>query len=247
MVGQDEAVEAVADRICLSRARLNDPGRPLGSFLFAGPTGVGKTQCARALADYLYGSSERMVRFDMNEFVTHYSAARLVGTFSSPEGLLTSAVRQQPFSVVLLDEIEKAHPDVFDLLLQVLGEGRLTDALGNTVDFGNTFVIMTSNLGSTEASGIAGFGENKPRVGAYLQAVERFFRPEFVNRLDKIIPFDPLTEDQIHDITRRLIESVAQREGFLTPPLHHAPAPACGRFNRQTWLRPQVGRARCAA
>lgn len=214
IVGQDAAVEAVADRICLSRARLNDPGRPLGSFLFAGPTGVGKTQCARALADYLYGSSEKMVRFDMNEFVTHYSAARLVGTFSSPEGLLTSAVRQQPFSVVLLDEIEKAHPDVFDLLLQVLGEGRLTDALGNTVDFGNTFVIMTSNLGSSEAAGIAGFGEDKPRVGAYLKAVERFFRPEFVNRLDKIIPFAPLDAEQIHAITRRLIEAVSEREGF---------------------------------
>ena len=214
IVGQDAAVDAVADRICLSRARLNDPERPLGSFLFAGPTGVGKTQCARALANYLYGSPERMVRFDMNEFVTHYAAARLVGTFSSPEGLLTSAVRQQPFSVVLLDEIEKAHPDVFDLLLQVLGEGRLTDSLGNTVDFGNTFVIMTSNLGSSEASGIAGFGSNKPRMGAYLQAVEKFFRPEFVNRLDKIIPFNPLDDEQIHAITRRLIEAVSQREGF---------------------------------
>ena len=214
IVGQDAAVDAVADRICLARARLNDPGRPLGSFLFAGPTGVGKTQCARALAAYLYGSEDRMVRFDMNEFVSYNAAAQLVGTFRSPEGLLTSAVRRQPFSVVLLDEIEKAHPDVFDLLLQVLGEGRLTDANGNTVDFGNTFVVMTSNLGSTEASGMAGFGSGGVSTGAYVRAIERFFRPEFVNRLDKIIPFLQLDEEQIHAITRRLIEGVSQREGF---------------------------------
>lgn len=214
IVGQNEAVAAIADRIYLSRARLNDPSRPLGSFLFAGPTGVGKTQCARALASYLYGDEDRMVRFDMNEFISHHAAAQLVGTFRSPEGLLTSAVRRQPFSVVLLDEIEKAHPDVFDLLLQVLGEGRLTDANGNTVDFTNTFVILTSNLGSSDAAGVSGFGESSPREGAYMQAVERFFRPEFVNRLDRIIPFRPLNEEQIHKITTRLIEAVSLREGF---------------------------------
>ena len=214
LVGQNAAVDAVADRICLARARLNDPSRPLGSFLLAGPTGVGKTQCARALADYLYGAPDRMVRFDMNEFVSYDAAARLVGTFASPEGLLTSAVRRQPFSVVLLDEIEKAHPDVFDLLLQVLGEGRLTDALGHTVDFGNTFVIMTSNLGSRTSSGSPGFGTNRAQSGAFMKAVENFFRPEFVNRLDQIIPFEPLKRDEIQRISRRLIENVSQREGF---------------------------------
>src|SRR5262249_42203018 len=135
VIGQDAALQAAADVVCTAKARLNDPGRPLASFLFLGPTGVGKTQCAKSLAAYLFGDAERILRFDMNEFVSPSATARLVGTFHQPEGLLTSAVRRQPFAVVLLDEIEKAHPDVFDLLLQVMGEGRLTDALGRTVDF----------------------------------------------------------------------------------------------------------------
>jgi hypothetical protein len=148
VIGQQAALEEMADVVCLAKARLNDPGRPLGSLLFLGPTGVGKTQCAKALARYLFGDSARLLRFDMNEFISPYAVARLLGTFDQPEGILTSAIRRQPFAVVLFDEIEKAHPDVFDMLLQVLGEGRLTDALGRTADFRNAVVILTSNLGA---------------------------------------------------------------------------------------------------
>src|SRR5690606_15024530 len=152
-VGQERAVSAVADIVTLAKARLNDPGRPLGSLLFLGPTGVGKTECAKALAHYFYSDAERLLRFDMNDFLDAYAVSRLVGTFDEPEGLLTSAVRRQPFSLILLDEIEKAHPAAFDVLLQVLGEGRLSDALGRTADFTNCIIIMTSNLGAREAQG----------------------------------------------------------------------------------------------
>src|SRR5262249_45537500 len=186
------------DVLAIAKARLNDPDRPLASFLFLGPTGVGKTQCARAVARYLFKDADHLVRFDMNEFPQPGSAARLAGTFDNPEGLLTAAVRRRPFAVVLLDEIEKAHPEVLDLLLQVLGEGRLTDALGRTVDFTNTLIVMTSNLGVREAQAGMGFrpGEHHDPE-AYERAAQRFFRPEFFNRLDRVVPFDRLGREEV--------------------------------------------------
>ena len=174
--GQDEAVDAMADAVSIAKARLNDPGRPLASFLFLGPTGVGKTECAKALCEYLFGDVKRLLRFDMNEYLDPASPSRLIGTFSNPEGLLTAAIRRQPFSVILLDEIEKAHPGVFDLLLQVLGEGRLTDSLGRTADFGNAIIIMTSNLGARSAQSSFGLrvAEQSARQ-SYIDAAEQFF------------------------------------------------------------------------
>lgn len=215
IIGQHAAVEAFADAISVAKARLNDPGKPLSVFLFLGPTGVGKTQCAKALAEYLFGSSERMVRFDLNEFVNEDAVSRLAGTVWNPEGLLTSAVRRQPFSVLLLDEIEKAHPSVFDLLLQVLGEGRLSDARGRTVDFTNTIVIMTSNLGVQEAYSTLGLKRaDKADPSVYVRAAERFFRPEYFNRIDRILPFERLTRAEIGRIAKLLIEDVFKREGL---------------------------------
>ena len=216
VIGQRQAIDAVADVLSIAKAQLNDPRRPLGSLLFIGPTGVGKTQLAKTLAAYLFGDAERLLRFDMNEFVAPGAAARLVGTFADPEGLLTSVVRRQPFCAVLLDEIEKAHPDVLDLLLQVMGEGRLTDALGRTTDFGNAIVILTSNLGTRAADAAIGF-----RSGAssdaphYLRAAERFFRPEFFNRLDRVVPFDRLSRDEVRQIAELAIHGVFQREGLV--------------------------------
>jgi ATP-dependent Clp protease ATP-binding subunit ClpA len=215
VVGQRAAVEAAADVVAIGKARLNDPERPLASFLFLGPTGVGKTQTAKALAEYLFGDAERLLRFDMNEFVAPGAAARLVGTFANPEGTLTAAVRRQAFAVVLLDEIEKAHPEVFDLLLQVLGEGRLSDALGRTVDFTGAIVILTSNLGVREAAGGIGLQPGDGRAAqVYVRAAERFFRPEFFNRLDRVVPFERIGRADMGRIARLLIQGVLQREGL---------------------------------
>ncbi len=216
VIGQPEAVAAMADVASIAKARLNDPGRPLISFLFLGPTGVGKTQCARALCAYLFGEERRLLRYDMNEYVEPGAASRLVGDFRRPEGLLTSAVRQAPFSVVLLDEIEKAHPEVFDLLLQLLDDGRLTDALGRTADFTNTMIILTSNLGARRAGRHIGF-QDRPddRGGRYIKAAEEFFRPEFFNRLDRIIPFRPLGKTEVETICGALLEEIFTREGLI--------------------------------
>ncbi len=214
VIGQTDAVEALADVVSVAKARLNDPDRPLAAFLFLGPTGVGKTECAKAIARTLFSDSDRLLRFDLNEFNQPGSAARLVGTFTQPEGLLTSAIRRQPFAVVLLDEIEKADPEVFDLLLQLLGEGRLTDSLGRTADFTSAIVIMTSNLGVREAEGNLGFVPEADRSHAYTRAAERFFRPEFFNRLDRVIPFRKLARDEMAKIARRLVTEVLSREGF---------------------------------
>ena len=215
VIGQDAALQAAADVVAIAKARLNDPDRPLASFLFLGPTGVGKTQCAKALAAFLFGDADKVLRFDMNEYVSTESAARLVGTFYQPEGLLTSAVQRRPFAVVLLDEIEKAHPDVFDLLLQVLGEGRLTDSLGRTVDFTNTIIILTSNLGVRAAEGGLGFrGDGAQDDTVFVQAAEKFFRPEFFNRLDRVVPFGRLSREEVGKIARLLIQGVFQREGL---------------------------------
>jgi ATP-dependent Clp protease ATP-binding subunit ClpA len=216
VIGQRPAVDAMADAVLVAKARLNDAGRPLASFPFLGPTGVGKTQAAKALAACLYGDAGRLVRFDMNEYVDATSPARLIGTFAQPEGLLTSAVRRQPFCVLLLDEIEKAHPAVFDLLLQVLGEGRLTDALGRTADFTNAIIVLTSNLGVRDAAGAA-FGLRPgvvDRGAAFVDAAERFFRPEFFNRLDRVIPFHPLSREEIAAIALKLIRNVFDRDGL---------------------------------
>ncbi|HVK09712.1 MAG TPA: AAA family ATPase [Gemmataceae bacterium] len=215
VIGQDEAVEAAADVIAVAKARLNDPDRPLAAFLFLGPTGVGKTETAKAVARYLFGDADRLVRFDMNEYVNPGAAARLVGTFDQPEGLLTAAIRRQPFAVVLLDEIEKADPEVFDLLLQVLGEGRLTDALGRTADFTNALIILTSNLGVRESEARVGFADGGAAAAAsYVRAAERFFRPEFFNRLDRVLPFRRLSREHTRTIAARLVDDVLNREGF---------------------------------
>lgn len=215
VIGQKQAIEAAADVISIAKSRLNDTSRPLASFLFLGSTGVGKTEAAKQIAAYLYGSEEKLLRFDMNEFVAPFDVARLVGTFEQPEGLLTSAIRRQPFSVVLLDEIEKAHPDVFNLLLQVMGDGRLTDAHGRTADFSNAIIILTSNLGSREANVKLGFREtNETNASIYKQAAEKFFRPEFFNRLDRIIPFERLSREDVEQIARIQLQKVFAREGF---------------------------------
>jgi ATP-dependent Clp protease ATP-binding subunit ClpB len=205
VVGQDEAVKAVADAIRRSRAGLSDPNRPNGSFLFLGPTGVGKTELTKALAEFLFDTEEAMVRIDMSEFMEKHSVARMIGAppgYVGYEegGYLTEAVRRRPYSVILLDEIEKAHPDVFNVLLQVLDDGRLTDGQGRTVDFRNTVIIMTSNLGSQVIQEMAGERNYERMKAAVLEIVGGHFRPEFVNRIDEIVVFHPLGRGEIRRI-----------------------------------------------
>jgi ATP-dependent Clp protease ATP-binding subunit ClpC len=216
LVGQPEAVEALADTIHLIKANLADRGRPLASFLFIGPTGVGKTQAAKVLCKYLMGDEAQLLRFDMNEYLDPGALQRLVGDEYRPEGQLTGAVRFRPFSILLLDEIEKAHPSVRDLLLQVLDDGRLTDSLGRTVDFTNTIIVMTSNVGAREAGTHLGFPE-KTSEGrqVYRRAMETAFRPEFINRIGKVVVFQPLQLPHILDIARLQIYELLQRDGFV--------------------------------
>ena len=213
VVGQQEAVRTVADAIRRSRAGLADPNRPNGSFLFLGPTGVGKTELCKALAEFLFDTEEAMVRIDMSEFMEKHSVARLIGAppgYVGYEegGYLTEAVRRRPYSVILLDEIEKAHPDVFNVLLQVLDDGRLTDGQGRTVDFRNSVVIMTSNLGSQVIQELAGEANYERMKAAVLEIVGQHFRPEFINRVDDIVVFHPLGKEHI----RRIVEIQA---GYL--------------------------------
>jgi ATP-dependent Clp protease ATP-binding subunit ClpB len=205
VVGQAEAVEAVANAVRRSRAGLSDPNRPNGSFLFLGPTGVGKTELCKALANFLFDTEEAMVRIDMSEFMEKHSVARLVGAppgYVGYEegGYLTEAVRRKPYSVVLLDEVEKAHPDVFNILLQVLDDGRLTDGQGRTVDFRNTVVVMTSNLGSDLIQKLAGDNDYEAMKAAVMEVVGNHFRPEFINRVDETVVFHPLAKDQLKGI-----------------------------------------------
>ncbi|MBL9168877.1 MAG: ATP-dependent Clp protease ATP-binding subunit [Verrucomicrobiales bacterium] len=218
VVGQDNALEAFADILVTLKARLNDPRRPLGTLLLLGPTGVGKTQAANALAELLFGGKERLLRFDMNEYVDASSVLRLTGSPMEPEGLLTSAVRRQPFSVVLFDEIEKASPELFDLLLAVLDEGRLTDSLGRVTDFTQTVILMTSNLGARESRARLGFGVGSAGSAAddtaYISAAEKFFRPEFFNRLDRVVPFRTLDATHLERICGLLIGNLLTRDGL---------------------------------
>jgi len=207
VVGQDEAVRAVSDAIRRARAGLSDPNRPYGSFLFLGPTGVGKTELCKALAEFMFDTQEAMVRIDMSEFMEKHSVARLIGAppgYVGYEegGYLTEAVRRRPYSVILLDEVEKAHPDVFNVLLQVLDDGRLTDGQGRTVDFRNTVIVMTSNLGSQLIQENAGDTEADylQMKAAVLGVVQAHFRPEFINRLDELVVFRPLEKKQIRKI-----------------------------------------------
>ncbi|MDP1696745.1 MAG: ATP-dependent chaperone ClpB [Xanthomonadaceae bacterium] len=219
VIGQDEAVKAVSDAIRRSRAGLSDPNRPNGSFLFLGPTGVGKTELCKALAGFLFDTEEAMVRIDMSEFMEKHSVARLIGAppgYVGYEegGYLTEAVRRRPYSVLLLDEVEKAHPDVFNVLLQVLDDGRLTDGQGRTVDFRNTVIVMTSNLGSNLIQELS--GDDSPEAytqikASVMGAVQGHFRPEFINRLDEIVVFHPLAKDQIRAIAAIQIQHLQKR------------------------------------
>ncbi len=220
VVGQGEAVKAVSDAIRRSRAGLSDPNRPNGSFLFLGPTGVGKTELCKALAEFLFDSVDAMVRIDMSEFMEKHSVARLIGAppgYVGYEegGYLTEAVRRRPYSVLLLDEVEKAHPDVFNVLLQVLDDGRLTDGQGRTVDFRNTIIVMTSNLGSQMIQELAGDSEEDymKMKAAVMGVVQAHFRPEFINRLDELVVFHPLGKAQIREIARIQTAYLAKRLG----------------------------------
>ncbi|WP_263140347.1 ATP-dependent chaperone ClpB [Pseudomonas sp. RIT-PI-AD] len=219
VIGQDEAVVAVANAVRRSRAGLADPNRPSGSFLFLGPTGVGKTELCKALAEFLFDTEDAMVRIDMSEFMEKHSVARLIGAppgYVGYEegGYLTEAVRRKPYSVLLLDEVEKAHPDVFNILLQVLEDGRLTDSHGRTVDFRNTVIVMTSNLGSAQIQELV--GDREAQRAAVMDAVSNHFRPEFVNRIDEVVVFEPLAREQIAGIAeiqlQRLRKRLAERE-----------------------------------
>lgn len=218
IIGQPQATQLLTNLVAVIKASLNDPERPLGSFLFMGPTGVGKTESALTLASWLFGDKDRLIRLDMSEYGYYGAAARLVGG-SRGEGELTRRVREQPFSIILLDEIEKADPEVFDVLLQVLGEGRLTDGTGRTVRFEHTIVIMTSNLGAGRERTIGlrqrGQGEDAGAIDAhYREAARAYFKPELLNRIDFLVPFRDLGESDVRTIARLMLDAALQREGF---------------------------------
>ena len=217
LIGQKQAVAVISDAVRRSRAGLSDPNRPTGSFLFLGPTGVGKTELAKSLADFLFDDERSMVRIDMSEYSEKHAVSRLVGAPPGyvgydEGGQLTEAVRRRPYSVVLLDEVEKAHPEVFDILLQVLDDGRLTDGQGRTVDFRNVILVMTSNLGSQFL--VDQTMESEAQKKAVMDVVEASFKPEFLNRLDEVVMFDPLSLDdlskivdlQVHQLDERLAD-----------------------------------------
>ena len=225
VVGQEESVVAVSNAVRRSRAGLSDPNRPNGSFLFLGPTGVGKTELCKALASFLFDTEEAMVRIDMSEFMEKHSVARLIGAppgYVGYEegGYLTEAVRRKPYSVLLLDEVEKAHPDVFNILLQVLEDGRLTDGQGRTVDFRNTIVVMTSNLGSDLIQNFSDDDDYQLMRNAVMEAVGTHFRPEVINRIDEVVVFHSLKKNQVAGIAKiqlqRLQSRLAERDLSLT-------------------------------
>jgi len=216
LIGQEKAVACLTSVIHTIKAKLNAPDKPLGSFLFIGPTGVGKTEAAKTICRYLLGDTKKLMRFDMNEYIDESALTRLIGDYYNPEGQLTGKVRYNPFGIVLFDEIEKAHPKIHDLLLQVLDDGRLTDALGRTVDFSNTIIIMTSNVGASDIDSQVGFDTNTTNDEAiYLKAVENFFRPEFINRIDQTVIFNALELDHILAIAKLQIKNLLSRDGFV--------------------------------
>jgi ATP-dependent Clp protease ATP-binding subunit ClpB len=213
VIGQDEAVSAVANAIRRNKTGLSDQNRPLGSFLFAGPTGVGKTELAKVLADFLFDDEKALARIDMSEYMEKFSVSRLIGAPPGyvgydQGGQLTEIVRRRPYSVILFDEIEKAHPDVFNILLQLLDDGRLTDGQGRVVDFRNTIIIMTSNLGSSEILGNENFSDAKAKV---LDIIRHSFKPEFINRIDEIIVFNRLDRNAIGKIVELQMKQLAYR------------------------------------
>ena len=215
VIGQDEAVIAVSDAVIRARSGLKDPNRPIGSFIFLGPTGVGKTELARALAEFLFDSEAAMIRIDMSEYMEKHTVSRLVGAPPGYVGFdeggqLTEAVRRRPYSVILFDEIEKAHADVFNVLLQLLDDGRLTDGHGRTVDFRNTVVIMTSNIASQIILGFKGQDYEKMKSQA-LEVLRQSFRPEFLNRVDEVVVFHPLTRDELRQIVDVQLVRLRQR------------------------------------
>ena len=229
VIGQEEAIRAVSDAVRRSRAGLQDPKRPIASFIFIGTTGVGKTELAKALADYLFNDENMMTRIDMSEYQEKFSVSRLVGAPPGyvgydEGGQLTEAVRRKPYSVILFDEIEKAHPDVFNILLQVLDDGRLTDNKGRTVNFKNTIIIMTSNLGSNlirekmeEAHGVLSNNEQEELNHQIMDMLKKTIRPEFLNRIDDTIMFLPLSKPQIREVVRLQMNSVSKmlaQQGF---------------------------------
>jgi ATP-dependent Clp protease ATP-binding subunit ClpC len=225
VIGQEAAIEALADAIRRARAGLKDPRRPIGSFIFLGPTGVGKTELAKALAEFLFDDEDAMVRLDMSEYQERHTVSRLIGAPPGYVGYdegggLTEAVRRRPYRVILFDEIEKAHPDVFNTLLQILEDGRLTDGQGRTVDFRNTVIIMTSNLGTGEKGRTVGLqlgkrtesgAEREKLEENVLRALREHFRPEFLNRIDEVIVFEPLTEPELAQIVDLMLSEVRER------------------------------------
>jgi len=216
VVGQNEAVTAVANAIRRSRAGLSDPDQPYGSFLFLGPTGVGKTELSKALAEFLFDTEESLIRIDMSEFMEKHSVARLIGAPPGyvgydEGGYLTEAVRRRPYAVILMDEVEKAHPEVFNVLLQVLDDGRLTDGQGRTVDFRNTVIIMTSNLGSEQIQELTSDGLQTQIQDTVMQIVGSYFKPEFLNRIDEKVVFQPLRREQLRSIVEIQLQHLQQR------------------------------------
>jgi ATP-dependent Clp protease ATP-binding subunit ClpC len=223
VVGQDDAIVLLRDLVVKLKTAMTDPSRPLGSFLLLGPTGVGKTESALALAEYLFGDSKRLCRFDMSEYADYGSSSRLIGIQGGSEGTLTRRVREQPFGIVLFDEVEKADGSVHDLLLQLLGEGRLTDGTGRTVSFRNTVVILTSNLGADTASRSLGFGNAAALRDVnthYVSAAAAFFRPELLNRFDHVVPYRPLSAETVRTIAHKAIAKALDRDGVTRRHIH---------------------------